>query len=126
LADALAVRIAPAEVLVETAGFRDRVERGVGDEAIDLSGHEQALAAVHDAPLHRAALHLRLDVARERVLGLVVVVVCVEGREIDVRHRECSWMAVRAVGSRSPICADCARVRRLTRRSAMEYYHSYF
>ena len=105
LADALAVGVAAAEVVVETTGLRDRIEGRIGDEAVDLSGDEQALAAAHDAPLHRAALHLGLDVARERVLGLVVVVVCVECREVDVRHGGGSFSWLGGAGRRVRLAA---------------------
>ena len=69
------------EVVLEAARLGDRVERGVRDELVDLAAHQQALLAVDVGPLHAPLGHRGVDVAGERVLGLVVVVVGVEGSE---------------------------------------------
>src|SRR5207248_6302155 len=70
--------VATAEVLVEAARPRDRVERRVRDEPVDLAADEQPLLAVQLDPLHAALLHLARHVPDERVFRLVVVVVGVE------------------------------------------------
>src|SRR5204863_7604807 len=41
LADRVALRIAAAVVLVEAAGTRHRIERGIGDEAVDRTRDEE-------------------------------------------------------------------------------------
>ena len=83
-----ALGVAAAEVLVERAGLAHRVERRVRDEPVDLAADEQSLPAVELGPLDGAFLVLRLDVAGERVDGLVVVVVAVEELEREMRS---SW-----------------------------------
>ena len=81
-----ALGIAAAEVVLEAAGRGDRIERGVRDELVDPAPYEQAPLAPDLGPLHAALGHLRVDVARERVLRLVVVVVGVEGAELELAH----------------------------------------
>ena len=78
--DAVALGIVAAEVLLEAARCRKHVEGRVRDEPIDLAAHQQHLLAVDISPLHAATLELGLDVAGERVLGLVVMVVGIEGQ----------------------------------------------
>jgi hypothetical protein len=52
---------------------------GFGMKRIDLAADQQSLLAVDLGPSHASALHPRVDVTDERVGGLVVVVVGVEG-----------------------------------------------
>jgi hypothetical protein len=78
--------VAPPEVVLEAAGLGDRVERGVRDELVDLPADEQPLLAAYLGPLHAPLGHRGVDVAGERVLRLVVVVVGVEGPEAEVLH----------------------------------------
>ena len=75
--------VAAPEVVLEAARPGDRVERGVGDELVDLPAHQQAPLAADLGPLHAPLGHLGLDVAGEGVLGLVVVVVGVERPEVE-------------------------------------------
>ena len=77
-----ALGVAPPEVVLEAARAGDRVEGGVRDELVDPATDQQALPAVDHGPLHAALRHGRVDVAGEGVLGLVVVVVGVEGPEV--------------------------------------------
>jgi hypothetical protein len=81
-----AFRVAAPEVLVERARPGDRIPRRVRDEPVDATGHQQAFPAVHRRPLHGPLAVLRFDVAGERVLGFVVVVVAIEQPEIQVGH----------------------------------------
>ena len=85
-ADVVAGALA-AEVLVEASRPRDRVEQRVRDEAVDLARDDEALLAVDLGPLHRALAEAGLDVAREGVGSLVVVVVGVEGQKTEIGHR---------------------------------------
>jgi non-ribosomal peptide synthetase component F len=54
LADRVALRVVAAVVLVEAAGPRDRVERGIRDEAVDRARDQQLLAPLHHRPVHAA------------------------------------------------------------------------
>ena len=67
-----------AEVVGHGAGGRHRVEGGVGHRTADLATDHVVLALADLAPLDDARPELRVEVAGERVLGLVVVVVGVE------------------------------------------------
>ena len=61
---------------------------GFGMNLLTLPADDQALLAVELCPLDGALPVLRLDVAGERVQGLVVVVVTVEELEPELsRHR---------------------------------------
>src|SRR6185503_4633914 len=86
LADRVPLGIVAAVVLIEAAGARNRIERGVRDEAVDRARDQELLASLHHCPVHAAAAHLRVEVARERVFGLVVMVVGVEDQERKVGH----------------------------------------
>src|SRR5262249_7585276 len=71
------------------AGLGDRVERRVQDRVAHHAAHDVVLAPVDLAPLHAARLHPSVDVTRERVERLVVVVVPVERQVpegIEIRH----------------------------------------
>ena len=78
-------RVLRAEVAVERSRPPDRVVRGVRDELEQLAADDERAAAVHVDPAHRAAV-LAVEVAGERVLGLVVVLVGVEQPVVDRRH----------------------------------------
>ena len=83
--DALGVA---AEVVVQAARLRDRVERGVGDGAADAPADHVVLPAVDRGPLHAARPEGGVEVAGERVLGLVVVVVGVEDGVTELLHNK--------------------------------------
>ena len=86
-ADVLLLGVPAAEVLVEDCPGRATGSKvGFGMKRLTLPAHQQALPAVDHRPLHRARAQARLDVADEGVLGLVVVVVGVEGAEREMRH----------------------------------------
>ena len=74
-----------AEVLVETAGAGDGIERGIRDEAEDLVVDDHPLLAVDLGPLHQLRAVLG-EVPDEGVGGLVVMVVGVEDVELDGTH----------------------------------------
>src|SRR5258708_13312792 len=74
-------RVSAAEVLVQRTGCRNWVERRVRDEAVDLTADEQPGLALDLGPLHRPLLVPLLDLTRERVERLVVVVVAAEELE---------------------------------------------
>jgi hypothetical protein len=80
------VRVAP-EVLVHGAGLGDRVKGGVDHCTADLAPDDLVLTTVDGCPLDTASTELGVEVARERVDGLVVVVVRIEGwiPELHVR-----------------------------------------
>jgi hypothetical protein len=78
--------VAAPEVVLQAAGPGDGVEGRVGDELVDLPAHQQPPFAVDHGPLHAALGHGGVDVADERVLRLVVVVVGVERPEPEVDH----------------------------------------
>ncbi len=80
------VLVAAPEVVLEAARPGDGVEGGVGDELVDLPGHQQPALAADVGPLHAPLGHGGVDVADERVLGLVVVVVGVEGPKPEIDH----------------------------------------
>ena len=84
LADVVAGDLA-AEVLVEAARSGDGIEGGVRDEAEDLVVDDHPLLAADLGPLHGLGV-LGRQMARERVGGLVVVVVSVERIEVHGRH----------------------------------------
>ena len=88
------------------AGLGDRVERGVHDRVADDAADDVVLAPVDLAPLHAARLHLRVDVAGERVEGLVVVVV---GVERGVREGRSPPQLTRPTGCVHSARARCAR-----------------
>ncbi len=81
-----ALGVAAPEVVLEAAGRGDGVEGGVGDELVDPPAHQEAPLAADVGPLHAPLGHGGVDVAGEGVLGLVVVVVRVEGPESQVHH----------------------------------------
>ena len=74
-----------AEVAVERSRPPDRVVRGVRDELEQLAADDERAAAIHVDPAHRAAV-LAVEVAGERILRLVVVLVGVEQPVVDRRH----------------------------------------
>ena len=74
-----------AEVVVEAARAGHGIKGRVGDEAVDLAADQESLASVDLRPLHASLVHLGIDVAGERVFGLVVVVVGVE--RCEGKHR---------------------------------------
>ena len=75
-----------AEVVVQRAGHRDRIEGRVHDRVADAPADHVVLAAVDLAPLHGARADARIEVPRERVDRLVVVVVGVERLEVELAH----------------------------------------
>src|SRR5258708_9648519 len=79
-------RVSAAEVLVQRTGCSNWVERRVRDEAVDLTADEQPGLALDLGPLHRPLLVPLLEVTRERVERLVVVVVAVEELEPESCH----------------------------------------
>ena len=79
--DAVTLLVVAAEVLLEAPGRSKPVERRVRDEAVHAAADEQPGASVDLCPLHRALGVLGLDVPRERVHRLVVVVVGVEAAQ---------------------------------------------
>ena len=80
------VLVATAEVVLEAAGLGDGIEGRVRDELVDPAADEQAPLAVDLGPLHAPLGHRGVDEAGEGVLGLVVVVVGVEGAEAELGH----------------------------------------
>jgi hypothetical protein len=80
------VVVAAPEVVLEAARPGDRVEGGVGDELVDLPAHQQPALTADVGPLHAPLGHRGVDVAGERVGGLVVVVVGVERPERQIDH----------------------------------------
>ena len=97
-----------AEVLVEHTGPCDRVEGGIRDEAEHLVVDDHARLAVDRRPRHQAGAVGR-QVPRERVGRLVVVVVGVEGVEVDRCHGgppvERAWREGRTCSSARYQCA---------------------
>jgi hypothetical protein len=84
-ADVVAGRLAP-EVVVEHAGPGHGIERRVRDEAVDLARDHQPRLSVDRGPLDGPTSVLGLQVARERVGRLVVVVVGIEQLEAECGH----------------------------------------
>ena len=83
---ALALGVSAPKELVQGAGLGDGIERRIGNEPVDLAPHQQALTAIDLRPLHAAASHPGIDMANERVLGLVIMVVGVESRISKFAH----------------------------------------
>ena len=73
------------EVAVERSRPPDRVVGRVRDELEQLAADDERAATIHVDPAHRAAV-LAVEVAGERVLRLVVVLVGVEQPVVDRRH----------------------------------------
>ena len=100
----LRVGIPTSEVLVEAARLGHGVERGIGDEPVDLAGHQESLAPIDLGPLHGPSGHLRVEVAGEGVGGLVVVVVGVEVvKSIVMVHLGCHWSGSSMPSTRSAL-----------------------
>jgi hypothetical protein len=79
LAAGLALGVAVAEVVLHRAGTGDHLEGGVGDVVTDLAPYGDLRAAV-DLHVLDGVRVLLGEVAGERLLGLVQVVVAVEER----------------------------------------------
>jgi hypothetical protein len=69
-----------AEVVVQAARLGHGIERGVAHRPADATAHHVVAPAVNGRPLHAAGREGRVQVAGERVLGFVVVVVRVDDR----------------------------------------------
>jgi hypothetical protein len=82
LAVALPLGVAAPVVLLLRAGRRHHVERGVGDVLADLAAHHDLGATIDLDVLDRLLVLLREEL-RERLTGLVHVVVGVEDREVE-------------------------------------------
>ena len=65
-------------VVVQDAGFRDRVEAGIPNREVDLTAHNVSLTAVDLGPLDATRLHVARNVARKSIARLVVVIVAVK------------------------------------------------
>ena len=78
--------VLPLVVVVEAARARDGVEGRVRDEAVHRARDQQLLPTAYLRPVHAAPPHLAVEVTREGVLGLVVVVVAVEDLEGKLGH----------------------------------------
>ena len=74
-----------------------------------LPADQDAFATVDLDPLHRALLHPAVDVAREGVERLVVVLVGVEGAEGELAHALLLPRADGASGSVSPVARGAVR-----------------
>ena len=105
-----ALRNLAAEERVEAARDDDRVEGRIGDEAVDATADEEldALAVLHGA--NPASLEGLVEVPREGVERLVVVVVCVDRPDV---HRCSSGAPCR---ERASIQARLSSLRRRTAR----------
>jgi hypothetical protein len=86
LAHALAFGVSAPKKFVETARLGDGVECRIRNESIDLPSDHQSLASLHLGPLHAPRLHAPIYVADERILGLVIVMVRVEGGKTKFVH----------------------------------------
>jgi hypothetical protein len=81
----LVVRIA-AEVVLQYARERDRIEGRIDHGPADPAADDVVLATVDLAPLDGAGGGARVEVTGEGVDGLVIVVVAVEDGKSEVGH----------------------------------------
>ena len=93
----------PLEVVAQRSGLGDGVPGRIGHRPGQPAPDEVVLAAAHVHPLHHPGLHRGVDVAGERVVGLVVVVVGVEGPVAEIVRGERGATAHgRRTGRRGP------------------------